>query len=121
MTGRINQIQGVGFTILFVIHLDGVTLNGNAFFTLKIHAVQHLVHHLTVGKRRSLFEHAVGQGRFTVVNMSDDAKISKMFHVGIPMPVAGAPLSPADAGSSLSNGKPLFQFRKNTRKTVISY
>ena len=75
-------ISFVGFPFVGVFHLDGVALDGDAAFAFKVHIVKHLVDEFLVVKRMGEFQKAVGQGRFAVVDMRDDAKISDVFHYG---------------------------------------
>jgi hypothetical protein len=55
-----------------------MTLDGNASFFLQIHIIQHLS--LCNLDRLGIFQQAVGQGRFTMVNMRDDTEIPYMLH-----------------------------------------
>lgn len=47
-------------------------------FTLQIHVVKHLV--LCDFYRLGVLEHAVGQRRFTMIDVGNDAKVSNIFH-----------------------------------------
>ena len=58
-----------------------MTLNGNSFLTLQIHIIQHLVHHVAFADCVCGLQKAVRQGGFSVVDMSDDAKIPDIIHV----------------------------------------
>ena len=53
-----------------------MTLDGNSFFTLQIHVVEHLCLHLVLGDGGRHFEHAVGQGGLAVIDMRDNAEIA---------------------------------------------
>ena len=79
MSRGINQIEYIFLAFVHVFHLDGVALDGNAALALQIHIVEHLPfgHLNRIGK----FQQAVGQGRFPMVDMGNDAKVSYMFHV----------------------------------------
>jgi hypothetical protein len=65
---------------MVIIDLDGVALDGNALFPLKVHIVQHLVHHLTLTDSVGNLQKSVCQGTFSVVYMGDYAKISDILH-----------------------------------------
>ena len=42
MSRGINQVQDILLTLIHIFHLDGMTLNRNASFTLQIHIIEHL-------------------------------------------------------------------------------
>ena len=73
---RIDHVQNVFFTVFFVDHADGVSLDGNAAFAFQIHVVQELVHHFVFGNSLGQFNHSVGQGGFAVIDVGDNAKIT---------------------------------------------
>ena len=50
--------------------------DGDAPLPLQLHAIQDLIHHFPLFKHPSGLQNAVRQGRFTVVNMRDNAKIA---------------------------------------------
>ena len=79
MSRCVNQIEYIFFTIVHILHLDGVTLDGNASFTLQIHVIEHL----TLGDLDGLreFQHTVSQSRFAVIDMRNDTKVSYMIHL----------------------------------------
>jgi hypothetical protein len=58
-----------------------VALDGDATFALKVHVVKHLIDKFLVVKRMGDFQKPVGQGRFAVVDMGYDAKITYVFHL----------------------------------------
>ena len=82
VAGSIDKVERIGLPLVVVFHLDGVALDGDATLALKVHVVEHLVDEFLVVKRVGQFQEAVGQGRFAVVDMSDDAEISDVFHYG---------------------------------------
>ena len=56
MTRSVNQVKGLVFIAMLVLHLYGVAFNGNSFFAFKIHAVEYLILRLALGKRMSAFK-----------------------------------------------------------------
>jgi hypothetical protein len=81
VAGGIDQVEGVPLPIgVFVVQLDGVAFDRNSAFAFEIHIIQRLVYHLTFVNRLGIFEQAVGQGAFPVVNVRDDAEIADVFH-----------------------------------------
>jgi hypothetical protein len=46
----------------------------------EIHRVEHLRFHFAVAKSAAQLNDAVGEGRFTVVDMGDDGKVADMVH-----------------------------------------
>jgi hypothetical protein len=69
----IDKVQLVGFAVgRLVIQGDALRLNGDTTLTFKIHGVQNLGFHFTIGKATANLDDTVRQRRFTVVDMSDD-------------------------------------------------
>ena len=75
---RVNQIQNILLPLVHIFHLDGMALDGDTSFLLQIHVVQHLSfgHLYGIGK----FQQAVCQGRFPVVNVGYDTKVTYILH-----------------------------------------
>src|SRR5262245_62106478 len=68
---------------ILIIYLNRMTFYRNTFFSLKVHIVQYLVHHLTFADRVGRLQEPVGQGGFAVVDMSNDAKIADVLHYAL--------------------------------------
>ena len=83
MPRGIYQVQDILLTVIFVIDLDGMAFNGNSFFYLKINIIKQMVNHFTFTDCIRHLQQAVGQGRFAMINMCDDAKIPDVLHVSI--------------------------------------
>ena len=81
MARGVDQIQGVLFAFMHVMHLDGVALDRDAFFLLKCHVVQDLVLHLPLRQGSGQLQQTVCQSAFAVVDVGDDAEIPDMAHV----------------------------------------
>ncbi len=78
---RVDQIQYIGLSVPgFVLHLDGVALDGDALFALEVHVVQHLRLHFALRQRVGLLEQPVGQRTLAVVDVGDDAEVAYVFH-----------------------------------------
>ena len=58
----------------------GVAFDGNAAFPFDVHIVQDLILKVSFIAYAGKLNQAVGKRGFTVVNMSDDAKVSDVFH-----------------------------------------
>ena len=80
MSRRVNQIQNVFFSIQYVFHLNGMAFNGNAPFTLQVHAVEYLLLGIPCADSPRDFQQSVGKGAFTMINMSYNAKIPDVLH-----------------------------------------
>ena len=59
-------------------HADGLGLDGDALFAFQIHLVEHLVGHLALRQGSRVFQQAICQGGFAMIDMRDDAKITNM-------------------------------------------
>ena len=73
----INQIEYVVLTIELVVHLDGVTFDGDSSFFFEVHIVEHLSGRHFDGL--SAFEQSVGQGTLAVVDVGNDAELRMWF------------------------------------------
>src|SRR5690606_2922468 len=78
--GRVDEVQDVLHAVELVVHLNGMGLDRDAFFPLKVHIVKHLGLHLPGRQCTSKLQKPVCQGAFTVVNVGDYAKIPDVFH-----------------------------------------
>ena len=77
MSRGVNQIEFIGLTVFrFVVESDRLRLDSDAALALDVHGVENLFFHLPVGEAATDLNHPVGQGRFSMVNMGNDRKIS---------------------------------------------
>ena len=84
MAGGIDQIKDVLLTILrFINGSHGLSLDGDTALSLQIHIVQDLRLHLSLGQKTCLLYNTIGQGRFTVVDVGDNTKISDVLLLNI--------------------------------------
>ena len=76
MTRSINQIECIFFPVFCLVdNPDGLGLDGYASFPFKLHIVQNLILHLTLGEKSGLLNDSVCQGRLAVIYVCDDTKI----------------------------------------------
>ena len=80
MARSVYQVQDVFFTLIKVLHLNGMALYGDPALPLKIHIVQQLFLAFPLGYRACKVEQAVRQGALTVVYMGDDTEIPNILH-----------------------------------------
>ena len=80
MARSVNKIKGVLLTLIHIIHLDCVTLDGNSLLFLKVHRVKDLILHITRIESVCHFQHSICKRTLTVVDVRDDAKISCFLH-----------------------------------------
>jgi len=66
-----------------------MTLNGNSFFTFKVHIIKHLRLHIPITYCISKFKEAVGKSTFSVVNMSYNAKVPDILHISAKVTMCG--------------------------------
>ena len=77
VAGRVDEIELVGLAVLRgVHHANGVGFDGDAALALQVHGIEHLGLHFAGGERSGEFEQAVGERRFTVVDVRDDREIA---------------------------------------------
>jgi len=77
MSRRVNQVQ----CVFLVFHPDRLQFDGDAPFPLQIHGVEKLFLHFALFNSFGDFQHPVGEGRFSVVYMGNDTKVSDIFHM----------------------------------------
>ena len=80
MSGSINQIQNIFFTIMEIFHLNCMTLNCNTSLPFKVHIIKHLCLIFPFGYCIGLLQQPVGQCTFTMINMSYYTEISDIVH-----------------------------------------
>ena len=81
MARSVNQIEGILFTIrMDIIHLDRMTLDGNAPLALQVHIVEGLGDQIAVGHGSRRLQQAVRQCTFTVIDMGDHTEIPNSLH-----------------------------------------
>lgn len=82
MSGRINQVECIGSPIpRSVVHLHSVELDRNATLLFKWVVVENLLgNHLACTDTPGPLQQPIGEGRFAVVNMCDDAEVAYMIH-----------------------------------------
>jgi hypothetical protein len=80
MPRRINQVEDAGRSTAAKVHLYGMAFDGDAFFALKVHVVQHLVCHVALGYGMGEFQQTVCQRAFAMVNMGYDAEVAYIMH-----------------------------------------
>ena len=78
MTRGINQIEDIFFTIVHILHLDGVALDSDTTLTLQVHVIKHLS--LSDLNGLGEFQHPVCQRRLAMIDMRNDTEISDMIH-----------------------------------------
>ena len=82
MPGGVDQVEIVFLAVPgFVDRADRLALNGDAALPLQFHVVQDLVLHLPAREKSGLFNDAVRQGGFAVVDVGDDTEIPDMLPV----------------------------------------
>ena len=76
----VDKVQGIDLTLILILHLDSVALDGDAALTLEIHVVEHLVNEFLLADGLGEFKKTIGQGRFAMVDMGDNAEIPDVLH-----------------------------------------
>ena len=80
MTGGVDEVDLV-FEAIFgcVVHAHSRCLDGNAFFALQVHRIEQLFLHFAAGDRAGCLKQTVGQGRFAMIYVRNNAKVSYTF------------------------------------------
>ena len=77
----VDKVELVVLSLVEIIHLDGVALDRDAFFLLKIHIVQDLIFHIPDSDGLGELKESVGKGALAVVDMGDYAEVAYVFHL----------------------------------------
>ena len=80
MARGINKIKNIIGSLMNILHLDCMTLNGDSPFPLDVHAVENLVPELTGLDNVDVLDQPVGEGRLAVIDVGDNAEITDLFH-----------------------------------------
>ena len=74
---RINQVELVGFAVFgSIVEPHGLGFDGDSPLAFNIHGIENLLLHFAALQSAAVFNHAVSQGRFSVVNMGNDGKVA---------------------------------------------
>jgi len=60
---------------------DGLAFNGDSPLPFNVHGVKDLIFEGPGIRHAGMLNKPVGQGRFSVINMGNDAEVSYMFHL----------------------------------------
>ena len=80
MTGGVDQVENVLLSLIGVLHLNSVALDGDSSFPFQVHVIQELILFFSFRNRAGEVQQTVGQGTFTMVDMSDDTKVANVLH-----------------------------------------
>ena len=76
----VDQVKRVFLTILHIVHLDGMTLDGDATLSLQVHVVEHLSLHVFTGYGIGVLEQTIGERALAVVDMRHDTEVAYCLH-----------------------------------------
>lgn len=74
--GSVDHVERVRGVLVLPRHAHSLGFDGDSAFAFDVHPVEVLGTHIAVLDDAGHLEHAVGQGRFAMVDMSDDAEIA---------------------------------------------
>ena len=81
MTRSINKIKDVLLTVASPVwQADGLAFNSNAPFSLDVHIIEELVAEIPLTYHFADLNKPVRKGGFPMINMSDNAEVSDVFH-----------------------------------------
>ena len=80
VTGRVDEIQLITPPVeRVVIQRHALRLDRDAALALDVHRVEHLLAHLAFGQTAAQLDQSIREGRFSVVDVRDDGKVSNVF------------------------------------------
>ena len=82
MTWRIDQVEFICVAIAGIIHNNGTCFDRNSTSPLELHVVQQLLLHLSLRNGSRVFEQAVGQSAFAVVDVGDNTEVADQMAAG---------------------------------------
>src|SRR4030043_1901112 len=81
MTWRVNQVENILLSVFSMIGKgNGLTLDGDPPLALDVHIIQDLILEVSLINQPRILNETVCKGRFSVINVCDDAKVSYVFH-----------------------------------------
>ena len=81
MSGGVNQVELTVVTIFTCVgQAHALALDGDASFPFDIHGVKHLIAELPLVYKPGVFNEAIRQGGFTMVNVCNNTEVSNMKH-----------------------------------------
>ena len=82
MSGCVDEVELIGLTILGRVHkADRLRLDRDPALALNLHSKSDLRFHFPLGQTTTILNKAIRKGRFTMVNMCDNRKISDVTKV----------------------------------------
>ena len=83
MPRGVDEVELVDLTIGgLVIKRHALGLDGDAPLPLDVHGVQHLGRHLPVAEGTGKLDEAIGDGRFSMIDVGDDGKVADVTQIG---------------------------------------
>ena len=77
MSGRIDEIELISLAVFGVIvQRYTMCLDSNPALSLDIETIQDLMFHLTIAQPAAQMNKAVSQGRFAMIDMGDNGKVT---------------------------------------------
>jgi hypothetical protein len=77
VAGGVDQVEDVRLPVgRLVLHAGGLELDGDAALALQLHVVEELLLHVARGDGAGVLQQPVGQGRFAVVDVGNDAEVA---------------------------------------------
>ena len=73
--GSVDQVQFVLLPVTLKLHRDGASLDRDSTSSFKFHVVQELILHFAFGYRPRVFEHAISQRTFAMIDVCNYAEI----------------------------------------------
>ena len=81
MSRSVNEIECIVLTVKLVVHLDGMALDCDATLALQIHVVEYLRLEVFTLHCIGVFQQAVCESTFSVVDMCYYAEIAYILHL----------------------------------------
>src|SRR5690554_6316603 len=81
MSWGVNQVERIFLAFIFIIHLNGMALDGDTAFALQVHVVEHLRLQVLAFNGLGELQQAVCQRAFAVVNMCNNTEIAYILHL----------------------------------------
>jgi hypothetical protein len=78
VAGGVDQVKNIVGAIKLPRQPDILRLDGDAALALDVHPVQVLGTHVAIGDHAGELQHPIGQRRFAVIDMGDDAEVPNL-------------------------------------------
>ena len=82
MPRGVDEVELIGLAVVrLIVQGHALGLDGDTPLPLELHGVQHLLSHLPLTQTAADLNEAIGNGRFSMIDMGDDRKVTDVAQI----------------------------------------